>query len=272
MARRRRPPAGSWDRVAEHYRGLSARRPPEILSRVVYPEVLRMLGLLEGRCVLDVGCGFGAFARKMAARGAAVTGIDPSPRRIEIARQDAKEAQLDPCPQFDVADLHDRAAFRDEAFDAATLVLSLQRLEYPGTVLQHVRRALRPEGRLVMALHHPCFWIPGSAGWGFDPERHARFRRIDRYRSPHRTVPEGGGGRAREVAEPSFHWPLEWIFGALRRADFCVVDLVEPASDRTYVGGRGRATDRARREIPLFMALLARTANGGEAPPAAESE
>jgi ubiquinone/menaquinone biosynthesis C-methylase UbiE len=211
--------------------------------------------------VLDVGCGVGAFARKLAARGAEVTGIDRSAQRIELARRDAKEAGLDPPPRFEVADARDAAAFPGEQFDAATLVLALQSMEEPESVLRNVSRALRARGRLVIALHHPCFWIPGHTHWGWDPERRVRFRRVDRYRSARAAVPEALEGCAAQ-GEPFFHWPLERIFSALRQAGFSVVDLVEPVSDRGAQAG-GAAADRARREIPFFMVLLALREGGG---------
>jgi ubiquinone/menaquinone biosynthesis C-methylase UbiE len=47
---------------------------------------------LDGARVLDVGCGTGRFARLFADRGAAVTGIDSSPRMLDIARERVPEA------------------------------------------------------------------------------------------------------------------------------------------------------------------------------------
>lgn len=255
MSRRRPPPETSWERVADWYRGIAGRRGPELLVRVVYPEVLRLLGLLSGRRILDVGCGTGAFARRLATRGAEVVGIDVSPRVIEIARRDAKEAGVEPPPEFEVADAHDPGPFSPGAFDAVTFVLSLQNMEGPETVLRNAARALRSGGRLVLALQHPAFRIPGATHWGWDPDREVQFRRVDRYRSAHRIEihPEGRG----EPPFPSFHWPLERLFGALRGAGFAVTDLVEPASDGPRTGGRETAESRARREIPLFLVLLA---------------
>jgi 2-polyprenyl-3-methyl-5-hydroxy-6-metoxy-1,4-benzoquinol methylase len=45
---------------------------------LVNPVLLRMLGDLRGRRVLDAGCGHGYFARMLAARGAQVTGVEPA--------------------------------------------------------------------------------------------------------------------------------------------------------------------------------------------------
>ena len=42
------------------------------------PVLLRMLGDVRGRRVLDAGCGHGYLARMLAARGAQVTGVEPA--------------------------------------------------------------------------------------------------------------------------------------------------------------------------------------------------
>ena len=68
-----------FDRIARHSRGLPDR---------IEPAAQRLLGQLPpGRCrVLDIGCGTGARARRLATGGARVTAIDLSPRMIDVAR------------------------------------------------------------------------------------------------------------------------------------------------------------------------------------------
>jgi SAM-dependent methyltransferase len=242
--------------VADQYRKISERRPPELIVRVVYPAVLRLLGPLRGRRVLDVGCGSGAFTRRLAARGAEALGIDACVPTVEAARRDAEEAGIEPPPRFEVADLQGDAPFPGGRFHAATLVLSLQTLEKPERVLRNTARALKPGGRLVLALNHPCFRIPGSTFWGSDPDRDIQFRRVDRYRSSHPVEVRSGEDPEQKVL--AFHWSLERLFGDLRAAGFLVEDIVEPVSSQGAEQGRAGAEDRARREIPLFLVLVAR--------------
>jgi SAM-dependent methyltransferase len=79
--------------------------------------------------VLDVGCGVGRWSRRLAARGAHVTGIDLSPTMIAEARRRARAQPLRGRCQFLVQDVHSLRT--DEKFD---LVLSV-------TVLQHILEA-----------------------------------------------------------------------------------------------------------------------------------
>jgi SAM-dependent methyltransferase len=53
------------------------------------PRLLALLGDVAGKTVLDLGCGEGGYARELARRGAAVTGVDGSARLIQVARERA---------------------------------------------------------------------------------------------------------------------------------------------------------------------------------------
>ena len=50
---------------------------------------------LIGKSVLDIGCGGGLLSEELCKKGAIVTGIDSSTKSISIARQHAKEQNLD---------------------------------------------------------------------------------------------------------------------------------------------------------------------------------
>ncbi len=254
----RRPPSTSWEDVADWYRQLGAQRGPDLAARTLYPELLRLLGRVEGRRALDAGCGPGAFARLLAHRAARVVGVDLSPRMIEHARADALAAGIgSERLRFEVADAADPASLPRGPFDIASFVLSLQNMEDPAPPLRNVARVLVPGGRLLLALNHPAFRIPGSTHWGWDSKASAQFRRVDAYKSRRRIEIQIHPGSDPEQTRPSFHWPLEVLFGALRAAGLRVVDLAEPVSDRVSEGGRAEAENRARAEIPLFLVVLA---------------
>ncbi|MGH2725182.1 MAG: methyltransferase domain-containing protein [Actinomycetota bacterium] len=60
---------------------------------------------LQGRSILDLGCGMGGLALEALRRGAArATGIDISPTSIEVARRRAARAGLDGRATFEVGD------------------------------------------------------------------------------------------------------------------------------------------------------------------------
>jgi len=80
----------------------------------ILPCLLEFLGDVAGRSVLDAGCGEGYLARVLAGRGARVTGIDLSPRLIEMARKKDTTGEI----EYRVANLSQRLPELSGRFDA----------------------------------------------------------------------------------------------------------------------------------------------------------
>lgn len=98
--------------------------------------------------IADLGCGPGAHARALAQRGYAVTGLDGSPRMVEVARDRAARDGLD--VTFDVADVGGRLPFADAFLGGALAVLVIQHLPDPASFVTEIRRCLRPGGHLLL--------------------------------------------------------------------------------------------------------------------------
>jgi ubiquinone/menaquinone biosynthesis C-methylase UbiE len=110
--------------------------------------------LSPGDRVLDLGCGTGALARRLARRGCRVTGVDASAAMLARARQQVRAAGLEALVtlrELGVAEL-DRA-FEDAAFEAvtATLLFSELSADEGAYALAQARRVLVPGGRLLVA-------------------------------------------------------------------------------------------------------------------------
>ena len=146
----------SWGDVAHHLRDaarLRARLPPERLA--LQDEALRLAGRVRGWRVLEIGCGAGGLAQKLAAQGAQVVAIDASPAAVHAADHDAKESGVLPQPEFAVGDLLEPASLPRGLFELAICVLALHESEDPARALQSVAKLLHPRGRFVLALEHP---------------------------------------------------------------------------------------------------------------------
>jgi SAM-dependent methyltransferase len=109
----------------------------------------RLLRALPAQCerVLDVGCGKGEFAIRLAERAGRVDAVDRSAAMIEAARR-AVPASVT-CLQGDVAEMTLPAG----AYDAITSISALHHLSLP-TVLPRLAQALRPGGILIGVSHH----------------------------------------------------------------------------------------------------------------------
>jgi trans-aconitate methyltransferase len=104
-------------------------------------ELLDWLDAQPGETVLDLGCGTGEIAAKIADTGATVIGIDSDPAMIEAARQRLPGVDLR------VADAHDFTV--DEPVDAVFSNAALHWMPSSVEVLGCVSDALRAGGRFV---------------------------------------------------------------------------------------------------------------------------
>ena len=123
-----------------------------------------ILDAVPDRCgaAVDVGCGDGLLARKLAGRCAAVTGIDRDERIIGLARERGKEV---PAVSFVHGDFL-TYPFADGGFDFACANTALHHMDF-GDALVKMARILRPGGRLaVVGLANngsPADWVIGAA-------------------------------------------------------------------------------------------------------------
>jgi 2-polyprenyl-6-hydroxyphenyl methylase/3-demethylubiquinone-9 3-methyltransferase len=103
---------------------------------------------LEGLTILDVGCGGGVLSEPLARLGAHVTGLDPAPTNIAIARRHAERSGLSVDYRNETVEA---VVARAEVFD---IVLAMEVVEHVADVSAFVTaccQAVRPGGLLAMA-------------------------------------------------------------------------------------------------------------------------
>ena len=251
-------PRTDWGGVAEWYDRLVGDEGSEYHREVVHPGVLRLLAIQPGESVLDVACGQGVLCRLLHERGAQVTGIDAAAELVRAARQRGPEAI-----RYHVADARELPNLKflaDESFDAAACVLAIQNIQPIQPVFEGVRRVLRPGGRFVVAMMHPAFRAPKETRWGWDEQEGVQFRRVDRYLLPRKSPIVTHPGKTPDVYTWSFHRPIGAYVKALRNAGLLTDALEEWVSHKTSEPGpRAAAENTARKEIPMFLALRAKT-------------
>lgn len=115
------------------------------------PAMLNLAGDVSGHRILDVGCGSGPLTAALRDRGAVVTGFDASAAMVDLARQ-----RLGEDADVHVADLAGPLPFADAEFDDVIASLVLHYLEDWTGPLAELRRVLKPGGRLMVSVNHPC--------------------------------------------------------------------------------------------------------------------
>lgn len=267
----------SWDHVAGWYDQLLRHGRSDHHRDVIMPGTLRLLEMKPGQRILDVACGQGILTRKLSESGAEAVGIDASEKLIEAARRWAKAAARP--ARFEVGDARALDAAKLGAFDGATCVMALMNIDPIAPLMRGVAGVLKPGGRFVMVILHPAFRAPGRTSWGWEYERSRRghrvsegersegapkqYRRVDGYLTQEATAIVMNPGEVSSGSEPITTWtfnrPIQAYVRAIAEAGM-MVDAVEEwaSARRSGPGPRADEENRARREIPMFLAVRAR--------------
>lgn len=177
----------------------------------VVEENARLLGEVDGRDVLEIGCGAAQGSRWVAANGGRATGVDLSAgmlaeaggaSNVTLIEADARALPL-PDASFDIA---------FSAYGAIPFVPD------PERIFAEVSRVLRPGGRWVFSTSHPMRW-----GFADDPDpAHLRIVRPYFDTTPYLESDENG------LTYAEFQHTMSDLVGGLISAGFAIDQLLEP--------------------------------------------
>jgi len=142
-------PAAIGDEGRLWLRSKPFRHEPRMTARLLidFGYVLQILDLRPGMSICELGCGSGWMTRFAARHGLHAEGYDISPEMIAIARELTEHDGVD--ATFEVADMEDLDLGR--RFDACLLYDALHHSQRADLVLSAAHRALKPDGRLLLA-------------------------------------------------------------------------------------------------------------------------
>lgn len=247
----------SWQPVAKWYNKLVGDKGQYYHEHVVIPGVLKLLALTDTSRVLDIACGQGILARSIL-KTAMYMGIDIAPSLIDAA----KKSDNNPKHTYRVGDVSKLNIYGK--FTHAACILALQNIEDSDGIIKNIEANLEKNGILVIVLNHPAFRIPRQSSWGIDEANTLQYRKINRYLSPLKIpITMHPGGKQSHVTW-SFHQPISYYVDLLAKRGFVIDAMEEWASDKESVGKASKMENRSRAEIPLFMAIRARTRLQGD--------
>lgn len=115
-------------------------------------DIPRLLAVTAGSQVLEIGCGSGRYALRLAEQTRCrVLGLDVNPLGIRNAGEIALRAHLESLARFEECDASRPLPFEDETFDAVFSNDALCHIADRLSVLQECRRVLKPGGRLLFS-------------------------------------------------------------------------------------------------------------------------
>lgn len=104
---------------------------------------------LEGKKVLDIGCGGGILAEALAANGAKVTGIDLAEKSLNIANMHLHESDLE--VDYQLISAEEMAEKNPQQYDVVTCLEMLEHVPDPASIIKAASQCLKPDGHIFFS-------------------------------------------------------------------------------------------------------------------------
>jgi len=231
-----------WNEVSDAYaKAISGN---DSFYRRFAPFLWEQLGDLSRSRILDLGCGHGWLADKLASAGATVTGVDGSSDLIRLARSAFPEIR------FEVADLVDGLPAGMGAYEAVVAHMVLMDLPALDRVLDDVKATLAPTGVFVFSILHPCFFAQEPVQDTLDHWS----RHVTGYLGHDKRWIDSFGGHWH------YHRPLSWYVTQLSEHGFVVTALSEPLTlpQHTAAPTEWTAYEQWFSQVPTMVAFACR--------------
>lgn len=258
-------PKSEWDKAAEWWDAEVGDTGTWHQKHDIEPVILKLLGKITNKKILEVGCGNGYLSRILARKGAKVTAIDLSDKFIFLAKEREKRnlCEID----YLVRDAANLVGIKNRYFDVVIANMSLMDIADARKTMKEISRVLKKNGRFIFSINHPVFC---DTPWVMVEKNKKRMlaKAVDRYLlsySKKFTVWESGAKATHH------HRSIETYLRYLQDVGFRVNDFEEistkkPVTKATKEDGdvalRGSkyktATEKkmkeyAHKEIPMFL-------------------
>lgn len=130
------------------------------------PQLIDLLGDVRGKDLLDLGCGTGRHAVRLAQEGAHVTALDFSDGMLAVVRRKPGADQL----KLVQHDLRQWLPFNDGVFDRLICCLVLDHITNLEPLFREMRRVLRGNGMAIVTVMHPAMSLRGVQARFIDPD------------------------------------------------------------------------------------------------------
>lgn len=235
----------------------------DLHRQLVLPAVEGLLRPAAEERMLDIACGNGALARHLAALGVHVVACDFA--ETFVARAQSRPAvEVSGSVEYRVVDATHEAELLDlgeRTYDAAVCNMALMDMVAIEPLFWSLSRLLKPGGRFVFSITHPCF-NHAASHFASEESIDAEGRRTDhslRLRDylaigPARSAGSGG------LPEPqyTFHRPLSDILNSAFNAGLVMDGVAEPAFSPDSTDAGGSAWSKLPGIPPVFAARFRR--------------
>ena len=227
-----------WEQNAVFWDGKMGDEGNDFQRLLVAPAVERLLNLQAGETVLEIACGNGVFARRMVQHDVHVLATDFSQQMLVQAREREHGNRIE-YRLLDATREEQIVALGQQRFDAAVCNQAIMDMAEIDPLMRGIRQVVKPGGRFVFALSHPCFNHSGIALSLEEATSNGQIVtthgvKVTKYL--YNTTEMGIGIIGQPASQYYFDRPLHVLFGACFRAGLVLDGLEEPAFNHPHDG------------------------------------
>lgn len=227
----------AYKKLAERYAEIIDIKPHN--AEYERPGLLKLMPPVQGKHVLDAGCGSGSLTQWLLDHGAEVVGLDASPHMLEQARK-----RVQGKADLRLHDLREPLGFiEDDSLDLVASSLVMHYIDEVEPVFMEFHRVLKPGGLLVFSIEHPF------TGFVNRPSDSYYDVKVETY--------DWTGFTDDPVSVPGYRRPLQGYTESLAHAGFCIERMTEPIPTERFKEQLPESYAR-HMAYPLFMVIRAR--------------
>lgn len=206
---------------------------------------------LEGKHVLDLGCGYGWHCKFAAEQGAAqILGLDLSQKMIEEAKKRNAKSQI----EYRICGIEEYE-YPENTWDCVVSNLALHYIENIDEIFQKTHQTLKPDGVFLFNMEHPIFTSGVGQDWVYTNEGKPQYWPLDYYFYPGERKTNFLGFNVTKQ-----HHTLTQILMGLLNSGFMleVVEEAQPPEEMMHIPGM---KDELRRPMMLLVKAIANKSN-----------
>ncbi len=211
-----------WDKVAKFWDEEAGDTGIFHQKLDIDPFILKIVGNVKNKNILEVGCGNGYLSRILAKRGAKVAAVDISSKFIKFAIQKEKAKPLG--INYFVKDVANLDCLKDDSYDLVIGNMCLMDIANIKSAIKEVSRVIKRKGCFVFSLTHPLH--ESQQQWAIIEDEGKKYlaRAIHKYLSC--TIKESFWNN-KKFKTIHYHRPLQEYFQYLKDFGFVVKEFKE---------------------------------------------
>ena len=250
-----------WERIAPWWDQQIAEG-NDFQKTLIMPATDRLLDPRPGQTILDVACGNGNYSRALGRRGARVVACDFAESFLECARKrtTAADGQIE-YRRIDATSMAELLTLGERRFDSAVCSMAMMDMIVIDPLLDSLAELLKPGGRFVFSLPHPCF---NANDMKFTADLEIRQDHTEQTFGVEirKYLTQESGRSVGIINQPEphyfFHRPLFAVFAACFSGGFVIDGLEEPAYPPEPASGKNVFSWAKRPELPPAIVIRAR--------------